>query len=228
MRRSIGFPESSRQGRFPFFPKIKDMRIIGPDDALPERRLRRIAVAGPAGSGKSTLARILCERMGLPFVEFESFFHGPGWTVRETWQADVLEFLAGNEWAIEWQGEEVREQMTERLDALVWLDHPRVLTMTRVVVRTLKRRVGRGSKIAGGNVEGPLYTFFTDPGHIVKLAWRYHPMLRARVRKVIEENRYPGLVIVRLCGQRQVDQWLRGPFARNRDGYQGNAPSTPK
>ncbi|OXM43218.1 (d)CMP kinase [Amycolatopsis alba] len=191
------------------------MEIIGPDDALPVRRIRRAAVAGPAGSGKSTLARTLCERMGLPYVEFESFFHGPGWTVRETWQADVLEFLDGDEWAIEWQGEEVRERMTERLDVLVWLDHPRAMTMARTVVRTLKRRVGRGSKIAGGNVEGPLHTFFTDPDHIVKLAWRYHPMIRARVHKVIEENRYPDLVVVRLRGQRQVDRWLGGAFARN-------------
>ncbi|MGY6658536.1 adenylate kinase [Amycolatopsis sp. TRM77291] len=191
------------------------MEIIGPADALPGHRIRRVAVAGPAGSGKSTLARTLCERMGIPFVEFESFFHAPGWTVRETWQADVLEFVAGDEWAIEWQGEEVRERMTARLDVLVWLDHPRVMTVARTVVRTLKRRVGRGSKIAGGNVEGPLHTFFTDRDHIVKLAWRYHPMIRARVRKVIAENRYPDLVVVRLRGQRQVDRWLDGPFARN-------------
>ncbi|WP_290054190.1 hypothetical protein [Amycolatopsis sp. MEP2-6] len=82
--------------------------------------------------------------------------------------------------------------------------------MARVVVRTLKRRVGRGSKIAGGNVEGPLHTFFTDRDHIVRLAWRYHPILRARVRRVIDEDRHPGLVVVRLRGQRQVDSWLRG------------------
>ncbi|WP_410650546.1 adenylate kinase [Amycolatopsis sp. cmx-4-54] len=191
------------------------MEIIGPADALPAHRIRRVAVAGPAGAGKSTLARTLCERMGLPFVEFESFFHAPGWTVRETWQADVLEFISGDEWAIEWQGEEVRERMTERLDVLVWLDHPRAMTVARTVVRTLKRRVGRGSKIAGGNVEGPLRTFFTDRDHIVKLAWRYHPIIRARVHKIIAENRYPDLVVVRLRGQRQVDRWLDGPLARN-------------
>ncbi|UMP07290.1 adenylate kinase [Amycolatopsis sp. EV170708-02-1] len=152
--------------------------------------------------------------MGVPFAELESFYLGPEWTVRETWQADVLQFLDGDAWAIEWQGEEVREQMTARTDVLVWLDHPRALTMTRVVVRTLERRIGRGSKIAGGNVEGPLRTFFTDPQHIVRIAWRYHPIMRARVRKVIDENRHPGLVVVRLRGQRQVDRWLRGPFAR--------------
>jgi adenylate kinase family enzyme len=189
------------------------MRVLGPGDSLVAQRVRRIAVAGPAGSGKSTLARTLGERLGVPYVEFESFFHGPGWTVRETWQADVLEYLDNDAWAIEWQGEEVRERMTARLDVLVWLDHPRALTMTRVVIRTLERRVGRGSKIAAGNVEGPLHTFFTDPQHIVKIAWRYHPILRARVRRVIDENRHPGLVVVRLRGQRQVDRWLRGPVS---------------
>ena len=170
-------------------------------------------MAGSAGSGKTTLARTLSERLGVPFVQMETFFHGPGWTVRETWQADLLEYLDRDVWAIEWQGEEVRERMTARLDVLVWLDHPRALTMTRVVIRTLQRRFGRGSKIPGGNVEGPLRTFFTDPSHIVRLAWRYHPIMRARVRRVIDENRHPDLVVVRLRGQRQVDRWLRGPVS---------------
>ncbi|WP_410596667.1 adenylate kinase [Amycolatopsis sp. lyj-23] len=189
------------------------MRVVGADDPLGVRQLRRIAVAGPAGSGKSTFARTLCGRLGVPYVEFESFFHGPGWTVRETWQADVLEYLENDVWAIEWQGEAVRERMTARLEVLVWLDHPRALTAARVVRRTLLRRVGRGSKIAAGNVEGPLYTFFTDREHIVRVAWRYHPIMRRRVRQVIDENRHPGLVVVRLRGQRQVDRWLRGPVS---------------
>src|SRR5688500_8140329 len=120
------------------------MRVIGPSDPLQVERLRRIAVAGPPGAGKSTLARELCEQLGLPFVEFESFYHARGWTVRATWQEDVLKFLEGPEWAIEWQGEEVREQMTARAQVLVWLDHPRALTVTRAIVRTIKRRFGRG------------------------------------------------------------------------------------
>jgi adenylate kinase family enzyme len=189
--------------------------VIGPGEALQVGRLRRIAVAGSPGAGKSTLARSLSARLGLAFVEFESFYHAPGWTVRATWQEDVLQFLEGSDWAIEWQGEEVREQMTARAQVLVWLDHPRVLAITRVIVRTVKRRFGRGSAIAGGNVEGLLRTFFTDPDHIIKDAWRRHPLMRARVRRVIAEDRHPGLVIVRLRGQRQVDAWLRGPFTHS-------------
>jgi len=191
------------------------MRVIGPNDPLLVGRLQRIAVTGAPGAGKTTLARELSARMGLPFVEFESFYHAPGWTVRPTWQEDVLRFLESPEWAIEWQGEEVREQMTSRIQVLVWLDHPRPFAVARTLVRTVRRRLGRGTAIAGGNVEGPLRTFFTDPGHIVKESWRRHPVMRARVRRVIAEDRHPGLVIVRLRGQRQVDAWLRGPFAHS-------------
>jgi adenylate kinase family enzyme len=191
------------------------MRVIGPSDPLRVGRPRRIAVAGPPAAGKSTLARSLCERLGLPFVEFESFYHGPGWTVRPTWQEDVLDFLNGPEWAIEWQGEEVREQMTARAQVLVWLDHPRWLTTARVITRTIKRRFGRGSAIAGGNTESPLRTFFTDPDHIVKDAWRRHPTLRDRVRRVVAQDSHPDLVVVRLRGQRQVDAWLRDTFSRS-------------
>jgi hypothetical protein len=130
------------------------MRVVGPNGPLGVGRLRRIAVAGPPGAGKSTLARGLCERMGLPFVEFESFYHAPGWTVRPTWQQDVLAFLDGPDWAIEWQGREVRDRMNARAQVLVWLDHPRVLAMTRVTVRTVKRRFGRGSRSRGATSRG--------------------------------------------------------------------------
>lgn len=189
------------------------MLLLSHDDPLPPEHPRRFAVAGPAGAGKSTLAERLCGLLSVPFTQFESFYHAPGWTVRDTWRQDVLAFVAGQEWAIEWQGEEIREELTARTQVLVWLDHPRALTVGRTVVRTVRRRFGRGTPIAGGNVEGPLQTFFTDADHIVKEAWRGHPVIRARVRRVIAEDRHPDLVVVRLRGQRQVEQWLAGPFA---------------
>ena len=189
------------------------MLLLSHDDPLPLERPRRFAVAGPAGAGKSTLAERLCGLLGVPFTQFESFYHAPGWTVRDSWREDVLAFVACPEWAIEWQGEEVREELTARTQVLVWLDHPRPMTVGRTLVRTVKRRFGRGTPIAGGNVEGPLWTFFTSPHHILKQAWTGHPFIRARVRQVIAEDRHPDLVVVRLRGQRQVERWLAGPFA---------------
>jgi adenylate kinase family enzyme len=187
------------------------MRVLTASDPLP-LHLRRFAVAGTAGAGKSTLARALSSRLGVPFVQMEDFYWGPSWTVRPTWRSELLDYVSGDAWAIEWQGEEVREEMTARTQVLVWLDHPRWFCMARVVFRTLRRRVSR-PVLAGDNVEGRLREFFTDPDHVVKLSWRRWPVLRARVRQVISEDRHQHLLVVRLRGQRQVDRWLRGPFA---------------
>jgi hypothetical protein len=87
------------------------------------------------------------------------------------------------------------------------------MTVGRTLVRTVKRRFGRGTPIPGGNVEGPLRTFFTDQDHILKQAWSGHTSIRARVRRLLAEDRHPDLVVVRLRGQRQVERWLAGPFA---------------
>jgi adenylate kinase family enzyme len=46
-------------------------------DALPARP-QRVIVAGTSGSGKSTLAARIAREAGLPYVEIDGLFHGPG------------------------------------------------------------------------------------------------------------------------------------------------------
>lgn len=180
------------------------------DDQVPVRP-RKIAVAGAAGSGKSSLARLLGQWGDLPYVELDSLYHGPNWTVRDTWMDEVEQIVRGDAWVIEWQGEEVRTQVSENADLLVWLDHPRWLTTYRVIKRTLSRRINK-TVLWSGNTEGPLREFFTDPDYIVKYSWRMHPLIRQRVITVVKENRFPKLHVVRLRGQRQVTAWLNGPL----------------
>jgi adenylate kinase family enzyme len=62
-------------------------------DALP-RRPQRILVAGTSASGKTTLAARIGERLGVRHVEIDALFHGPGWTPRETFVAEVDDFIA--------------------------------------------------------------------------------------------------------------------------------------
>lgn len=186
------------------------MRVLRSLDPLP-RVPRRVTVAGSSGSGKSSLAKELSELLNLPYVELDSLFHGPGWTVLDNWQDSVREIIRGDEWAIEWQGDPVRAETTERADVLVWLDHPRWLTVARTIRRTVRRRFA-GVELWNGNKELPLHTFFTDRDHIVRWAWKSHPDIRARVVTLIEEGGHPHLIVVRLRGQREVDAWLRGPL----------------
>lgn len=186
------------------------MRLLDARSPLPHAP-RRVAVAGPSGAGKSRIASIVADILDVPYVEFDSLYHGPEWTVRETWQREVLEFVAGPAWAIEWQGEEVREPVTARTDLLVWLDHPRWLTVAQVVERTVRRRRAGGA-LWNGNTERPLWRVLTDRDHILRWAWRAHPMMRERMHRFLRDGGFPDLVVVRLRGRREVESWLAGPL----------------
>jgi cytidylate kinase len=74
--------------------------VLGPDDPLPLRP-HRIIVSGTSGSGKTTVAGRIAAVLGLPHVELDALFHGPGWTPRPTFEADVHEFAAGPRWVTE-------------------------------------------------------------------------------------------------------------------------------
>ena len=182
--------------------------MLGPADPLPGRP-RRVVVAGTSGAGKTTTARQIAVVLGVPHVELDALFHGPGWTLREAFQDDVHRFSAGEAWVTEWQYRSVRSHLADRADLLVWLDLPRRRVMQQVTRRTVVRRVRR-QQLWNGNTEPPFRTFLTDPDHIVRWAWRTHPRTAEHVRDL--HARRPDLVMVRLRSPADVRRWLRGPL----------------
>jgi adenylate kinase family enzyme len=178
------------------------------DDALP-RRPGRVLVAGTSGAGKTTLARRLGALLELPCVELDALFHGPGWAPRQDFPGDVRRVAAAPAWVTEWQYTGARPLLAERAELLVWLDLPRAVVMRRLVLRTVVRRLRR-QELWNGNQEPPLRTFLTDPGHVVRWAWRNHAPGRARVLALRHEQ--PELVVVRLRTAEEVERWLGGPL----------------
>ena len=81
--------------------------------------------------------------------------------------------------------------------------------MRQVVRRTIVRRVRR-QQLWNGNVEPPIRTVFTDPGHIVRWAWHTHGRTAVRVGELAA--RRGDLPIVRLRSRSEIDRWLRGPL----------------
>ena len=184
------------------------MAIRGPGDPLAPTTAR-LLVAGGSGAGKSTLRQVISDVLVLPTVEMDSLFHGPGWTQRPSFVADVERFTAGPRWVIEWQYTTVRAMLLKRADTLVWLDHSRATVMGRVVRRTLHRRLRR-LELWNGNREPPLSTIFTDPEHIIRWSWT---TFRSEQRRALAVAVQPdGPVVVRLRGQSEVDAWVRGPL----------------
>jgi adenylate kinase family enzyme len=184
------------------------MPTLGPVDPLPHLP-RRVLVAGTSGSGKTTMVGRIATVLGVPRVELDSLYHGPGWTVRPTFKSDVYDFSAGPAWVTEWQYGEVRDRLVERADLLVWLDLPRRVVMRQVARRTLLRRL-RHQVLWNGNVEPPLWTFCTDPEHVVRWAWKAHARGVTRLLAVVEER--PALTVVRLRTRTDVARWLAGPL----------------
>jgi adenylate kinase family enzyme len=167
---------------------------------------RRILVAGSAGSGKSTLARELSTRLGLPYTELDSLYHGPGWIPRESFRSDVERIIAADAWVSEWQYTPVRPLLLERAELLVALDYSRARVMTRVVRRTLERRLRR-IVLWNGNQEPPLRTIFVDRDHIVRWAWNMFSHNRRRLRD-LEERPPAGVTVRRFRSPRETAEWL--------------------
>jgi len=180
---------------------------LGPLDPLPPTT-RRILVTGASGAGKSTLRETISTTLHLPTVEIDSLHHGPLWTPRPSFVADVDDFTSGPSWVIEWQYSQVRALLLDRADILVWLDHSRWTVTHRVVRRTLRRRIQR-IELWNGNREPPLRTIFTDSDHIIRWSWRTFTKRRL---EALDTTRNRGSIVVRLQGQHQVDTWVKGPL----------------
>ena len=183
-------------------------RVLRADDRLPARP-QRVLVAGTSGAGKTTLAAAIGRVLAVPHVEIDALFHGPGWTPRPSFEADVRAFAAAPEWVTEWQYGVVRPLLLERADLLVWLDLPRTQVLRQVVRRTVRRRLRR-TRLWSGNVEPPLWTILSEPDHIVRWAWTSHPTTGPRVEAA--QRSRPELPMVRLRSRSDVTRWLAGPL----------------
>jgi adenylate kinase family enzyme len=182
--------------------------LLGPADPLPYRP-RRVLVAGTSGSGKTTLAAQIAAHLAVPRTELDALHHGPAWTPRPEFVADVARVVEQPGWVTEWQYTAVRELLLDSADCLVWLDLTRLLVLRRVVRRTLHRRIRR-EVLWNGNVEPPLWTVFTSRDHIVRWAWRTHARSAERISAA--RQRRPELPVVRLTSPDDVDTWVDGPL----------------
>ena len=85
----------------------------------------KIAVLGTSGSGKTTVARELARGLGLPHVELDALFHGPGWTEPpiEEFRRRVAAATDGSGWVVDGNYESsLGDLVLERADTVVWLD----------------------------------------------------------------------------------------------------------
>ena len=178
--------------------------MLASSDPLPTLP-QRVLVAGVSGAGKSTLSRRVAELLRLPYTELDSLFHGPNWEPRADFVSDVEHLSSAPGWATEWQYRQVRPLLAERAELLIWLDYPVRVSMSRLIRRTVRRRLRR-EELWNGNYEGPLWGIFTDDDHIIRWGWNTRYSLKKLVPTL--EERFPGLCVVRLTSPAEAQAWL--------------------
>lgn len=188
----------------PSSPWHRFVPALGPADPLPARP-QRILMEGNPGGGKTTLAQEVAAILELPYVELDALAHGPNWTMRPSFEADVAGLAAGPRWVTEWQFDQVRDTLIENADLMVWLDLPRRTVMRQLGLRTVSRAIHR-TELWAGNTEPPLHTVLTEPNHMLRWAWRIHADPASRMAVLAEQK--PTLPIVRIPHNRAKREWL--------------------
>jgi adenylate kinase family enzyme len=198
--------ESTIDSPMPYVSSLMAVPLLSAADRLP-RRPSRVVVGGTSGSGKTTLARRIGATIGASHTEIDSLHHGPGWTVRPEFLADVTALAGRQRWVTEYQYPDARPLLMARCDLVVYLLLPRWPVMSRVVRRTIGRSLRR-EVLWNGNRDPPLRTFFTDRDHVVRAAWRSHGRNAAHITHIHMAR--PEVPIVVLTSHREIAHWLRG------------------
>jgi adenylate kinase family enzyme len=166
---------------------------------------RRIAVIGTSGNGKTRVARELAERLCVPHVELDAFFHGPDWTETpvEEFRRRVASAVEADEWVVDGNYHtKLGSVVLGRADTVVWLDQPLPLLLWRVTRRSV-RRIRRQEQLWNGNRESWRGGFF---GWESMFVWTIRSYFRRRRTVPQELARHPH--VVRLRSRRAVERWL--------------------
>ena len=166
---------------------------------------RRVLVAGVTGVGKSTLATRLARHIDLPYTEIDALYHGPKWTPRPSFLADIAALSGSDRWITEWQYSSARRQLAARAEMLVWLDYPARVFLFRLIRRSVRRRLTH-EVLWSGNTEAPLWHLLTGKDGVIAWALRSSRNYRQLIGDLAETA--PHLTIVRLRSQRDLDDWV--------------------
>ena len=167
----------------------------------------KIVVVGTSGSGKTTVARELARRHGVPHVELDALFHGPGWaeTPPEEFRRRVAAAADGDGWVVDGNYEsKLGDLVLGRADTVVWLDLPLRVALTRVTRRTI-RRIRTGEELWSGNRESWRGGFL---GWESMFVWTIRSHFRNRRVRAGRFERHPNLRVVRLRSAREVESYL--------------------
>ncbi len=163
---------------------------------------------GVTGSGKSTLAARIGERLGLPYHAVDELTWDPGWVpVSEDGQRERIGAIcATDEWVLDSAYGMWLDLPLARADLVVGLDLPRLVSLSRLVRRTVGHVI-RKDPTCNGNVETFRNSFLNRESILV---WHFRSFRRKRTRMRAWQADPARPEVVLLRSSREVERWLSG------------------
>lgn len=176
--------------------------------AHPTHPLDRIVVIGTSGAGKSTFGARVAEILGIPHIELDALFWGPGWTPvpRKQFETAVRQAVAGARWLIDGNYGRIRNLVWSRATQVIWLDYSLPRLMLQLIGRTVRRSLRREA-LFSGNRESIRRTLFSRES-ILLWALTSFGRRRREFTAIMESNQYPNLEFVVLRNPRQSRSFL--------------------
>lgn len=168
--------------------------------------MRRVVVGGETSAGKTTFSRSLAGRLGVPAIELDALFWGPGWSkpAPEAFRARVAAAVAADAWVVDGNYSVVRDLIWPRADTFIWLDPPFRVLLWRLFRRT-NRRIRTGEKLWSGNRETIRNAYLSTDSLYVWLVRAHGRHHRAWPAAIAE---HPHLQVLRFRSPRQAAAWL--------------------
>ena len=183
--------------------------------------MRRVLVYGVTGSGKSTLARRVAARLGLPYVEVDELTWEPGWAPvpDEIQRERITAICAGDAWVLDHAYGKWLDVPLARADLVVGLDLPRLVSLGRLLRRTLGRMIRR-TPTCNGNVE-TFREIFLRRDSILLWHFTSFARKRARIRRWAADSSFP---VVVLRSSAEVERWVESLETGRSYEFRGQLP----
>jgi adenylate kinase family enzyme len=172
---------------------------------------RRILVYGATGSGKSTMALALGDLTGIPATSVDDICWNPGW-VQMPPDEQIARFDAltrTDTWILDSAYGPWRDLAYQRADLVVALDHPRVISLARLLRRTRARIVDR-QEVCNGNHESWRAVFARDS----LVMWHCTSFRRKREEMRAWEAAASGPPVIRLRRPAHARAFMESESAR--------------
>lgn len=108
--------------------------------------MNRIVIIGCPGAGKTTFSRKLADKLKLPLVHLDFYYHDSKHDYennKDEWRTLIKSLVNKDKWIIEGNYKSTFELRLPRADTIIYFDFPKTVS----VYRTLKRRVQYRNKL---------------------------------------------------------------------------------